>query len=78
MPDSTPSIETQLLTEAIAFIRQEMFRLKNPASIMTPRQIEEHRADVEDWLEKAGRWAKNKPEMQTASRQPAFSQPCAD
>lgn len=52
---------TSLLAEAISFVKQWNFIANHPEVPVTPRQIEELKNDRERWLEKADRWAKNKP-----------------
>ncbi|WP_395734979.1 hypothetical protein [Prosthecobacter sp.] len=72
LPPTDPTVI--LLTEAIAFVRQWDFIANHPEVPVTPRQIEELKKHREDWIERANRWARNKPEYQAASQRQASSQ----
>lgn len=77
MPDATdnPHLRaddaTMLLTEAIGFVRQWDFIANHAEIPVTPRQCEELKKDREDWLDRANRWAANKPEFQHRSHSQA-------
>ena len=58
MPEADDT--TRLAVEAMAVLKQVAFALSVP--VMTPRLGADTRQQVADWLERAERWAKNKPE----------------
>lgn len=80
MPDATPppkitppmlrdaqdeaTVMLMLVIDAMALLRQWKFLLENPQTVLTPKAGVDLREEREQWLERANRWSKNKPEYQ--------------
>ena len=58
MPEADET--TRMVVEAMAVVKQAAYAMSVP--VMTPRLAADTREQMADWLERAERWAKQKPE----------------
>lgn len=58
------TVTLMLCIDAIGLVRTWKFLTENPTQALTPRQAADLHDEREQWLERANRWSKNKPEYQ--------------
>ena len=58
MPEADET--TRMVVEAMAVVKQAAYAMS--VAVMTPRLAADTREQMADWLERAERWAKQKPE----------------